>query len=80
MLVEPSPMKNYSKQTLFVCAAMLVCALGYVWLSFGVYSDREFGGMHFFRKHQVSTRFYFYSPHGESVVLPPKLDWRAPAL
>lgn len=22
--------------------------------------------MHFFRKHQVSARFYFYSPHGES--------------
>lgn len=59
-------MKTPPKRKLFVCASILACALCYLWLSFGVYSDREFGGMHFFRKHQVSTRFYFYSPHGES--------------
>ena len=41
-------------------------ALCYVWFSFGIYSDREFGGLHFFRKHRLALRFFFYSPHGES--------------
>ena len=59
-------MKNATKRKLFVSAALLACALCYVWFSFGLYSDREFAGLHFFRKHQLSDRFYFYSPHGES--------------
>ena len=59
-------MKNATKRKLFVSAVLLACVLGSVWFSFGLYSDREFGGLHFFRKHQLSARFFFYSPHGES--------------
>jgi hypothetical protein len=36
------------------------------WLSFGVFSDREFGELYVFVKHKPSLRFYFYSPMGES--------------
>lgn len=59
-------MKAPTRRKLFVSAALLACAFGGVWLSCGIYSDREFGGLHFFHKHQWSARFYFYSPHGES--------------
>ena len=59
-------MKIASKRKLIVSAVIIVCACGFVWLSFGVYSDREFGGLHLFRKHQLCARFFFYSPHGDS--------------
>src|SRR4051794_16477923 len=58
--------KNAKKRKLLVSAALLGSVLCYVWLSFGIYSDREFGGLRVFRKHQLSPRFFFYSPHGES--------------
>jgi hypothetical protein len=33
---------------------------------FGLYSDREFGGLHLFCKHRPSPAIYFYAPLGES--------------
>ena len=59
-------MKNATKRKLFVGAASIVCLLCYVWFSCGIYSDREFGGLHVFLKHRIYYRFVFYSPHGES--------------
>ena len=59
-------MKNATKRKLFVSAASFACILGYVWLACGIYTDREFGGLRLFRKHQLYPRFFFYSPHGES--------------
>lgn len=58
-------MKNTTKRKLFVSAALIASVFVSAWFSFGIYSDREFGGLHFFRKHQLSARFFFYSPHGE---------------
>lgn len=43
----------------FVC----VC---YFWLAWGVYSDREFGGLYLFAKHRLSFRFFFSAPLGET--------------
>jgi len=42
---------------------LVIC---YAWLAFGLFSDREFGGIYIFQKHQLSPRFYFYAPLGES--------------
>jgi hypothetical protein len=36
------------------------------WLSYGVFSDREFGNRYLFSKHRLSPRFFFYAPIGES--------------
>jgi hypothetical protein len=58
-------MKNATRRKLFVSAALIASVFVSAWFSFGIYSDCEFGGLHFFRKHQLSARF-FYSPHGES--------------
>jgi hypothetical protein len=49
-----------------VVSSFAACCLAYGWLGFGAYSDREFGGLQLFRKHRLYSRFYFYSPHGES--------------
>ncbi|MGC3992287.1 MAG: hypothetical protein QM796_21835 [Chthoniobacteraceae bacterium] len=46
--------------------ALLFCC---GWLALGIYADREFGALHLFLKHRPSTRFLFYSPHGESDTL-----------
>lgn len=59
-------MKHATKRKVFVSTASVTCILCCIWLSFGIYSDREFGGLHLFLKHQLSARFFFYSPHGES--------------
>ena len=59
-------MKNATERKLFVSAALLACVLCYVWLSFGIYTDSEFGGLHIFHKHRFYPRLFFYSPHGES--------------
>jgi len=40
------------------------------WLHFGVYQDREWGGLHFFRKFRPTSKFFFSSPLGER-------DWPA---
>jgi hypothetical protein len=59
-------MKSTTQRNLFASAVLLACVVCYIWLSFGIYSDREFDGLRFFRKHQLYYRFFFYSPHGES--------------
>ena len=53
----------------------MLAALGVgtaVWLSCGVYADREFGEWHLFIKPRWSPLFYFHAPAGES-----DLDTRA---
>jgi hypothetical protein len=57
-------MKETTKRS--ILAILVISAVCYGWFSYGLYSDREFGGLHFFRKHRLSGRFYFYSPHSES--------------
>jgi hypothetical protein len=60
-------MKRPAKRTIGIAAAILLsAATTYFWLTFGVYSDREFGGLYLFSKHRLSFRFYFYAPLGES--------------
>lgn len=46
--------------------AIALPLLSYGWLSYGVFADREFGTLYLFKKHRLSTRFYFYAPCGES--------------
>lgn len=46
--------------------SFVVIFVCYVWLSSGIFSDREFNSLNFFYKHKLSTHFYFYSPIGES--------------
>ena len=50
---------------LFSVSAVLLAGAA-LWLSCGVYTDREFDERHFFVKPRWSTRFYFYAPLGES--------------
>jgi hypothetical protein len=38
----------------------------YGWLSWGIFSDREFSSHYLFSKHRLSPRFFFYAPTGES--------------
>lgn len=47
-------------------AFLVLLAVGYGWLAFGIFSDREFGTLYLFFKHRLSSRFYFYAPRGES--------------
>ena len=54
------------RRIFIAAAALLLIALSYGWLTFGVYSDREFGGLYLFSKHRLSFRFFFYAPLGES--------------
>ena len=49
-----------------VGAFSLLFAVCYGWLSFGVFSDREFGTLYLFSKHRPSPQFYFHAPVGES--------------
>lgn len=58
-------MKPSTTRTL-LAATIALPALGYCWLSFGVFSDREFGTLYLFKKHRLSSRLFFYSPVGES--------------
>jgi hypothetical protein len=51
---------------LFLAGVIALPLLGYVWLSFGIFSDREFGTLYLFKKHRLSPRLYFYAPVGES--------------
>jgi len=50
---------------LFIIGLLLLGGC-YVWLAFGLFSDREFGGLYLFQKYKLSTRFYFQAPLGES--------------
>lgn len=45
---------------------LLLLALCYGWLKFGVFSDREFGTLYLFSKYRLSPHFFFFAPTGES--------------
>lgn len=52
------------KKIIFLLISIIIVCFG--WLSFGIFSQREFGSIHLFYKHKLSPRFYFYAPIGES--------------
>jgi hypothetical protein len=37
-----------------------------LWLSVGIYAEREFGDLYIFVKHRPSMKFFFYAPLGEA--------------
>ena len=63
---DKSTLKKLTKRRAIATTILTVGFLACGWLGFGVYSDREFGDLNLFRKHRLSTHFYFYSPCGES--------------
>ncbi|MDB6119376.1 MAG: hypothetical protein JWO08_3157 [Verrucomicrobiaceae bacterium] len=57
--------KARRKPFIIIAAALLVCGIGYVWLSYGLFFEREFGDPFVFKKHRLYPRFFFYSSVGE---------------
>jgi hypothetical protein len=55
-----------SRSKALIISGFLILGSGYVWLAFGLFSDREFGDIYLFQKYKFSTHFYFHAPLGES--------------